>query len=43
MEDVKKALLLLMIGGTTKEFEDGVKIRGDINISLVGDPGLAKS
>ena len=43
MEDVKKALLLLMVGGTTKTFEDGVKIRGDINISLVGDPGLAKS
>ncbi len=43
MEDVKKALLLLMVGGSTQEFKDGVKIRGDINISLIGDPGLAKS
>ena len=43
MEDVKKALLLLMVGGATQEFKDGVKIRGDINISLIGDPGLAKS
>ena len=43
MKDVKKALLLLMVGGSTMEFKDGVKIRGDINISLIGDPGLAKS
>lgn len=41
-EDVKKALLLLMIGGTTKE-RDGMKIRGDLNICLMGDPGVAKS
>ena len=43
MEDVKKALLLLMIGGATKEMEDGMKIRGNINIMLMGDPGVAKS
>ncbi|KIY73057.1 DNA replication licensing ATPase [Cylindrobasidium torrendii FP15055 ss-10] len=41
-EDVKKALLLLLIGGTTKE-RDGMKIRGDLNICLMGDPGVAKS
>ncbi|KAJ3477798.1 hypothetical protein NLG97_g8741 [Lecanicillium saksenae] len=41
--DVKKALLLLLIGGVTKEMGDGMKIRGDINICMMGDPGVAKS
>jgi DNA replication licensing factor MCM7 len=44
MEDVKKALLLQLVGGVTKNrVDDGLKIRGDINICLMGDPGLAKS
>ncbi|TFK54605.1 MCM-domain-containing protein [Heliocybe sulcata] len=42
-EDVKKALLLLLVGGVTKTMGDGMKIRGDINICLMGDPGVAKS
>lgn len=41
--DVKKALLLQLIGGVTKEIGDGMRIRGDINICLMGDPGVAKS
>lgn len=41
--DVKKALLLQLIGGTTKEMGDGMRIRGDINVCLMGDPGVAKS
>jgi DNA replication licensing factor MCM7 len=41
--DVKKALLLQLIGGVTKEIGDGMRIRGDINVCLMGDPGVAKS
>ncbi|TGZ83115.1 putative DNA replication licensing factor Mcm7 [Ascodesmis nigricans] len=41
--DVKKCLLLLLIGGVTKEMGDGMRIRGDINVCLMGDPGVAKS
>jgi DNA replication licensing factor MCM7 len=35
LEDVKKALLLLMVGGNTMVMNDGMKIRGDINIALI--------
>ncbi|CAH1782437.1 unnamed protein product [Owenia fusiformis] len=42
MEDVKKALLLLLVGGVDKS-PRGMKIRGNINICLMGDPGVAKS
>lgn len=40
--DVKKALLLLLVGGVDRR-PDGMKIRGNINICLMGDPGVAKS
>jgi len=43
LEDVKKAILLLLVAGVTKNYEDGVRIRGDINLLLMGDPGVAKS
>jgi DNA replication licensing factor MCM7 len=42
-EDVKKALLLQLVSGVTKQVQDGMRIRGDINICLMGDPGVAKS
>ncbi|XP_014472922.1 PREDICTED: DNA replication licensing factor Mcm7 [Dinoponera quadriceps] len=42
LEDVKKVLLLLLVGGTDKKKGD-IKIRGNINICLMGDPGVAKS
>lgn len=43
MEDIKKALLLLLVGGVDKETVDGMKIRGNLNVLLMGDPGVAKS
>lgn len=42
LDDIKKALLLLLVGGTEKRTGD-IKIRGNINICLMGDPGVAKS
>jgi len=42
-DDVKKALLLLLVGGVPKETSDGMRIRGELNICLMGDPGVAKS
>ncbi|EXX77802.1 Mcm5p [Rhizophagus irregularis DAOM 197198w] len=42
-DDIKKALLLLLVGGVSKSMGDGMKIRGDLNICLMGDPGVAKS
>ncbi|KAI8592590.1 MCM2/3/5 family-domain-containing protein [Geranomyces variabilis] len=42
-DDVKKALLLLLVGGSTKTTGDGMRIRGDLNVCLMGDPGVAKS
>lgn len=43
LEEVKKALLLLLISGVSKTMKDGMKIRGNINVLLMGDPGVAKS
>jgi len=39
----KEAILLLIVGSTQRALTDGSKIRGDINVFLVGDPGTAKS
>jgi len=43
LEDVKKCLLLQLVGGVTRQQGDGMKTRGDINVCLMGDPGVAKS
>ena len=40
---IKEAILYLIVGSTQRTLTDGGKIRGDINIFLVGDPGTAKS
>src|SRR5690606_13134823 len=42
-EVIKEAILLLIVGSVTKKLEDGSTRRGDINLLLVGDPGVAKS
>lgn len=41
-EDVKKTLLLQLVGGVGRTAA-GMKIRGAINVCLMGDPGVAKS
>ena len=43
LEDVKKVLLLQLVGGESRQQGDGMKTRGDINVCLMGDPGVAKS
>ncbi|KAI5192052.1 DNA replication licensing factor MCM6 [Nematocida minor] len=42
-ENIKTAILLMLVGGTSKKTEEGIPLRGDINILLVGDPGTSKS
>ena len=45
MDDVKKGVLCLLFGGTHKKFkkENEGRFRGEINVLLVGDPGMTKS
>lgn len=44
LNDVKKGLLLMLVAGVEKRTrKDRIKLRGDINMCLVGDPGTAKS
>ena len=42
-EDIKTALALAMFGGVFKNPGGKHKLRGDINVLLLGDPGTAKS
>jgi DNA replication licensing factor MCM5 len=41
--DIKKAIACLLMGGSKKILPDGMRLRGDINVLLLGDPGTAKS
>ncbi|MFP3951310.1 MAG: minichromosome maintenance protein MCM [Candidatus Bathyarchaeia archaeon] len=41
-DHIKEAVLYLLFGGVTKELPD-FRIRGDMNVLLVGDPGTGKS
>jgi len=42
-DHIKKAVSALLFGGVPKQLSDGTKIRGTINILMVGDPGTGKS
>ena len=43
-KDVKRGILLQLIGGVHKETRaDGIALRGDINVCIVGDPSTSKS
>lgn len=41
--DVKKALLMALVGSFAKTMKDGMANRGDIHILLMVDPGVAES
>jgi len=42
-ERIKEALLIQLVGGVKKYQQDGMKIRGDMHVLLIGDPGSGKS
>ncbi|KAF1800448.1 MCM2/3/5 family-domain-containing protein [Mucor lusitanicus] len=41
--DIKKAITCLLFSGSKKILPDGMRLRGDISVLLLGDPGTAKS
>jgi len=43
MEEEKEAIALQLFGGVSKRHSDGIRVRGDIHVLIVGDPGTAKS
>ncbi|KAI5077419.1 hypothetical protein GOP47_0007243 [Adiantum capillus-veneris] len=42
-QDIKRAILLMLFGGVHKRTHEGINLRGDINVCVVGDPSCAKS
>ncbi|KAL3812505.1 hypothetical protein ACJIZ3_013773 [Penstemon smallii] len=42
-QDIKRAILLMLMGGVHKFTYEGINLRGDINVCIVGDPSCAKS
>ncbi|GIX62822.1 DNA replication licensing factor MCM5, putative [Babesia caballi] len=43
LENVKKAVACALFGGSRKEVGNDNRVRGDINILMLGDPSVAKS
>jgi DNA replication licensing factor MCM6 len=41
--EAKKGILTMLIGGVPKKTDEGIKLRGDINVCICGDPATAKS
>ena len=41
--DIRLGILLMLFGGVHKRSKTGMKLRGDINVCIVGDPSTAKS
>lgn len=42
-DTVKKGILLQLMGGVHKVTPEGMNLRGDINVCIVGDPSTSKS
>lgn len=42
-DEVKRGILLMLFGGVHKKTKEGISLRGDINVCIVGDPSTAKS
>jgi len=42
-QEIKRGILLMLFGGVNKSTQEGIKLRGDVNICIVGDPSTAKS
>jgi hypothetical protein len=42
-EIVKKGILLQLMGGVHKQTPEGMHLRGDLNVCIVGDPSTSKS
>ena len=41
--EVKRGVLLMLFGGVHKKTPEGISLRGDLNVCIVGDPSCAKS
>ncbi|KAK9539329.1 hypothetical protein VZT92_004440 [Zoarces viviparus] len=42
-DEVKRGVLLMLFGGVPKTTMEGISLRGDVNVCIVGDPSTAKS